>query len=268
MRLLVSGEPGLWLRRRVGWVGVLCAACGADAPADPVDATSGHDSGASDPTPLVESAPTTDTGPLDGTACAGGLPWRTVPVRFHLVQSTLPSLDATWTEQDLLPVLETTQALWAQACLRVELESTVRSVVTEAQEQAYLEALEEGTAGREREVMTAAMPEGQRLDPGWNVMVFPSFAPVAPASGLFLFETGDILFAEQTPSGAPNPLPIFAHELGHSLGLGHHKGPDASSNLMTASIGTDHPTATELRADQIDTARAQAAAGRPTSEPP
>lgn len=206
--------------------------------------------------------------PTQTLDCAAGFPWLNLPVRVHLIQSTIPSLNATWSEPDVTLALDAANEGWTQACIALSLESVVRAPLTAEQETAFLQAIADGIDGNERQTMQAAMPVGNRLEPGWNVMVFPTFAPVAPASGLFLFETGDILFAEQTPPGAENPPAVLAHEFGHSFSLPHYDGDDAASNLMTQSIALDHPTASDLNPAQVEQARAQAAAGQPTDQPP
>ncbi|MFZ9889401.1 MAG: hypothetical protein ACO3JL_18050, partial [Myxococcota bacterium] len=166
-------------------------------------------------------------------ACDDGRDVIELPTRVHLLDSSFENLSASFTAEDFDSVLAEANVLLAQACLRIVVESTVRDPLTAAQESAYADAVANGTDDPLR-LMAQVMPAGQWLSPGFDVMVFKTFKPIAPASGVFIQQLGAVLFAEETPPGDPNPAAILAHEFGHSLGLDHYTGPDADSNLMVA----------------------------------
>jgi hypothetical protein len=202
-----------------------------------------------------------------GEACAAGLPWRTVAVRVHLLQSALASFDATIDEAGFRAVLAEASRRWDQACIRFEIERVVQDPLTTAQEQQFAQRRASGFTDS-RALMRDAMPVGQLLDPGWNVMVFPYFDG-PPASGIYMGEIQSVLWAQRLPPVAPpgdNPPIILAHEFGHSFGLLHYAAGDAALNLMNADVLQTRDTALGLNAAQIDAARAQVTTG--DSAPP
>lgn len=202
--------------------------------------------------------------PDGGGACSGGREVIELPTRVHFLESSAENLSATFTEAEFAPLLAEANGLLAQACLRVVVESYVQDPLSAAQEAAYADAVANGT-GDPLQLMGQVMPAGQRLSPGFDVMVFKTFRPIAPASGVFIQQIGAVLFAEETPPGDPNPAIILAHEIGHSLGLEHYTGADADNNLMTAEIFQKRETATSLTDEQIEQARAQARTGDPVA---
>lgn len=195
-------------------------------------------------------------------ACGGGLDVVELPTRVHLLDSAYDALRATVTEETFAPFVARANELLAQACLRVVVESTVRDALSADQEALYADALANGTDDPLR-TMGQLMPAGQLLTPGWDVMVFKTFRPIAPASGVYVRQLGAVLFAEDGPPGEPNVAAVLAHEFGHSLGLTHYTGADADRNLMVAEIFQLQATATSLTEAQIAQARAQAVTGEP-----
>jgi hypothetical protein len=112
------------------------------------------------------------------------------------------------------------------------------------------------------------VPRGRLLSPGWNVYLIRDFGPIA--GGMFSPELQGAVLAER---GFGYELPAdgrgggtLAHELGHSLTLGHAPC-DETRNVM--AIACSRPgVLSSLNAAQISAARRQAAAGRPTSVDP
>jgi hypothetical protein len=184
-----------------------------------------------------------------------------VPVRVHLLRSTIESLDASLDEAAFRAVLEQASAEWVQACIRFSVERIVEDPLTAQQEQTFRSRVSSGFQDS-RTLMRDAMPVGNLLEKGWNVMVFRNFT--APASGVYLGEIQSLLWSEKLPPMAPpgdNPPLILAHEFGHSFGLRHYEGAEPHLNLMNAEVMQTRQTARGLTADQVQDARAQVATG-------
>ncbi len=198
--------------------------------------------------------------------CGAGNPMLELPVRVHLLASNLPSFNATISEEGFQAVLDAANTWWQQACIRFVVESFIVDPLTEEQEQAFQAALDAGPEPSDMlALMGNAMPKGNMLSPGWNVMVFRVFEG-APASGVYIAKIQSVLWAEELPPGAPrvdNPPVILAHEFGHSLGLKHYEGPEPENNLMNGDVMKTKETASELTDEQIETARTQALSGSP-----
>jgi hypothetical protein len=245
------------------WVAAFALAVGVIAEGcDAADAGAQDGSGSGG---AASVGATTSGGAVD--PCADAMAWLTVPVRVHLLQSSIASFDATLDEAGFRAALDEASADWTQACVRFEVESVVDDPLTPEQEQLFEDRLAANFPDK-RALLRDAMPTTNLLDPGWNVMVFPQFVG-APASGIYMGEIQSLLWAERLPPGAPpgeNPPRILAHEFGHAFGLTHDASADASSNLMTAEVIQNVDTASALTDEQIETARAQVESG--DSAPP
>jgi hypothetical protein len=269
-RSVVAGEPlaGRCVRLVLGAgalaVSVTGPGCGSDdLPSTGASASSDDSTSASTGGGASAAASSGSEGGSSGGACPTGAEWLDVPFRLHLVRSAIESLDATLDQAAFEAVLAQASTDWEQACIRFVLESVVEDPLTAEQEQAFLDKVATNPPPEERyALMRDAMPQGNLLDPGWNVMVFPTFA--APASGVYVHELGSVLWAERLPPGAPpgdNFPIILAHEFGHSLSLPHYEGADAPTNLMNADVLQTRDTAHSLTSEQVELARMQAQSG-------
>lgn len=202
--------------------------------------------------------------------CSAGLPWLTVPVRIHLLESNISTLNATLSSSDMTQIMQEVSTYWEQACIRFSIEMIVKNAITLEQETQYQMRIDNGPMrGEHLRIMTDVMPTENRLDSGWNLMVFPKFS--APASGVYLAESQTVLWSEDPPPGTPierNPSIILAHEFGHSFGLPHYRGSNLTNNLMNEDILQTRNQADQLTSDQIVQARNQVDLGQPTPTPP
>lgn len=230
----------------VGLLGlVACAGPAPDGDASTLDVDSGQDA------------------PFDA-ATAGCGPSIRVPVRVHLMDSSVPSLDADWTPADAREHLRAAAAFWARHCIDLVEESVVTTAADPAGERAFAEATASAPVDqrRLRAALSDAVPREALLTPGWNVFVIHDFA--APALGVFVPDLGvqSIFVAQQRVDGTPLGTFVLPHEFGHSFSLAHHVDADRERNLMR-----DDPhflvEPVLLTAEQAEAARAQARTGTP-----
>jgi hypothetical protein len=109
------------------------------------------------------------------------------------------------------------------------------------------------------------VPRKELLSPGWNVFLIRDFGRIA--GGMFRPEIQGVVLADR---GFGFELPAsgrggstLAHELGHSLTLGHEPC-DSTRNLMAIACSAPGMISV-LTPAQIARARRQAQTGRPTS---
>ena len=241
-------------------------ACGA-SERDPgtSDITSGAPS-AGEPQAGGNSAGATPGGveSAELSPCPSGLPWVTIPLRVHLLSSSIDSLNSTMSEARFLETLAEAQVYLDPTCVKVEVEQFIREELGAEREARFREVAQNNPSEVAfRQMMVDVMPTDNLLEPGWNVMVFKAFERYT--SGVYLTDLPSVLWAEQLPAmggGAPNPPLILAHEIGHSLGLLHYEGPNLERNLMCQAVMQNQETATELTEEQVSVARAQAETGR------
>ncbi|MEO6738673.1 MAG: hypothetical protein ABIP20_00370 [Chthoniobacteraceae bacterium] len=179
----------------------------------------------------------------------------TVPVRVHLVQSAgIPAMQTTLAESDVRRIFGKVNMVWAQAGIRLEIESIVHT------EAAALspEAEKKDEFARVKSMIPKASLSATAL----NVCYVKEVKP----NGFF---AGEIIVVKDTASlravegGLDEPIPrVTSHEIGHALGLAHRQD---SINLMASGR-----TGFSLNDAEIKTAREKAQAFQktiPTSHP-
>lgn len=187
-----------------------------------------------------------------------------VPTRVHLLASSSPSLNATWTADEARARLRAAADFWASHCLLLVEERIVTTRAEAAGEGAFASATASAPVDRMRlrKALSDSVPRGELLTPGWNVFVIRDFN--APSVGVYVPDLGvqSIFIAQQRVDGVPLPPLVLAHEFGHSFALEHYVGPDREQNLMRDDPDALTGPAT-LTPAQVDAAKAQADSGGP-----
>ena len=194
---------------------------------------------------------------------SAGEPVLRLPIRFHLLASpTSTALATTRTEEDAAELLRVANSVWRQAGIEWYIESVIRE---ESPGGAAFDSLLAGTIPRTEHNLTAFVPRDRLLVPGWNVFLIRDFGDIA--GGTYRPGLGIVILAER---GFGFELPVtgrgggtLAHELGHSLTLGHE--PCDSTHDIMANACWSPTTPSTLTPEQIARARRQAMEGRPTS---
>lgn len=181
-------------------------------------------------------------------------------LRVHLLESdAFDPLDATLSDGDAAVLLEGVNDIWAEAGIRWDVETILREPAQNATE--FARVLR-GDAPLTLQTMLSIFPKDDLLAGQWNVVIIRDLGELA--GGVYLDPAGVVIFAESGPIGPQTQTGsgprILAHELGHSLALGHVPCT-ADGNLMAPNCPSRDRT--RLIPEQIEFARLQAERGKP-----
>ncbi len=146
-----------------------------------------------------------------------------VPVRVHLVQSAgIPAMHTTLGEPDVRRIFGKANMVWAQAGIRLEIESIVR---TEAA--ALTPEMEKQ---QEFARVKSMIPKASLSATALNVCYVKEVKPNGFFSGLIVVK--DTASLRAVEGGIDEPLPrVTSHEIGHALTLSHRQD---TTNLMAS----------------------------------
>jgi len=206
--------------------------------------------------PIAVSAAAQSLPPNDAPVSKSGAEEFVLDVRVHLLSSTDPSLNSRLTEDEVREAFRRVNEIWRAAGIRWRIESIVRQAMVDVGP-SPVATQRPGPAGG----LLGRLPRDQVTDHLWHVFFVRE---IGAAPGVYVTNLPAVIQSEVDPWGAAGLegelVRVLAHELGHSLRLGHVECV-AEGNLMSA--GCDSANRTRLSGVQIEVAREQAASGRP-----
>jgi hypothetical protein len=169
-----------------------------------------------------------------------------------------PTLDCTLNENQVKEILSEVNLIWAQANIQWELASFNTKEIS-AQD---FSLAQNETATQIKSKLFKISPENTNQAKIWNVAIIQNFPSPVNSAGLYLPGGHTIYFAQTKKSNTSfievKPY-VLAHELGHSLSLGHVDAEESVDNLMgPGAINAEIPNLTQ---EQIQIIRKQALEG-------
>ncbi len=182
-----------------------------------------------------------------------------LPVRVHAISSNIRPLDTSFTDAKIRGLIRRANKIWRSAGIVWDLQSIER--VALPNEERLIAGLRGQVPFSQSELLGTLM-SGNREPLVWNVYLVGDLTAILRVPGVYVPVLQSLTTSERDPAGEKDPGRILAHELGHSLTLGHTKCTRIGNLMSPGCAGANR---TRLTRDQIRAARTQAALGQPDS---
>ncbi len=185
----------------------------------------------------------------------------TLEVRVHVLESTFAPLNANLSDGEVASLFDEVNAIWSQAGIQWAVGDIVREPARNAE---TYEAILAGGVLPTTQTLSTILPLDNLTNGAWDVFFVGTLGGLA--GGIYMPGIPAVLGAEFDPTGnrdlTQSGPRILAHELGHSLGMGHVPCTSAG-NLMAPNC--PRGVRTRLTAEQITATRVQGERDRPVT---